>query len=636
MSSVNDQNSGAYKENAAQPLARLILSNPEVELTSKQQEALLKVLKDAPPLWPDQPAPEPAQPEPEPDQPAPTQPEPQQPAPEPIPTPEPEQPMTQQPEVQQPIIIQQVISPPELQIKSQERVQTLTQQLRKRRLLQQQEKKRSTYNKIKTILLFILLAGAGFFGWFLWRTTFAVFEYELQPLIIIEGQHIEPSDFLAPGMKTEGVTAVYRNPVFSPSIGQQDVPLTLSMGWRTVETTATLCVLTAIHNIEHEFADAAPELKAHDLITNIDDATGLPLDIQFTVEPLPLEDYPVGEFILNLTLNGRAFNVTLTVRDTTAPEATSVNKIIPVGEEVRPEDFVKDVRDASDHLPISISYYGEEPDVFGFDQTVSIIIKDHYGNQTIIFSALSIRHNEAPPVIEGARDILINVGDVIRYMQGVTAFDDFGRDLTALVLVDDSGVDPFTVGVYPIRYVVTDFSGNTTEINRSVHVLDIDMDLVNGEVDTLLEDIINDGMTQLQKVRAIFSWVRGNITYAPSNDRIGTAYEGAYRALREGRGNYYVYYSISEVMLTRAGIANMPIDRIEGSPVRHRWNLVDPDNLGWHHFDSYPVPLGLGIQMAFFTESQAVDFTQQIANLAGSNINDYYTYDPVLYPSVVP
>jgi len=626
MSSENDQQSDVYKENEAQPLARMILSNPDRELTPKQLEALLKVLKDAPPLWPDM-----------------------------------QQDSSMQPAEQ--VKTQDSVQPIE-QIKLREPVQESNQQIQKQQIAYQSIKeqhpaisepvksnrntvsrgnipekdiknRRSALNNAVIVLLIILLTAFGFFGWYLWRTIFATFEYELQPVVILEGQEIDPNYFLAPGMNPESVTAVYRNPVFTPSIGQQDVQLTLIMGWRTVETTATLCVLTAISSFEHEFAEPG-QLKAADFITNAEAAAGLPLDIRFiyTEEVLLLENYPVGEHKLYLALNEVPFEVTLTVNDTTAPEATPVNKNILVGEEVKPDDFVTDIFDASYHLPITVTYYGDEPDVLGHTQTVEIKVEDYYGNYNVFSAELKVRHNENPPVIEGTGDIIQNVGGVIRYMQGVTAYDDFGRDITSLVLYDDSGVDPFTVGVYTVPYIVTDFSGNIFEVHSLVHIINIDMDSVDDEVDTLLGGIIRDDLTQLQKVHAIFTWIRGSITYTPSTERIETVYEGAYRALRERRGNHNVYSSISELMFTRAGIPNMRIERINSSPVRHSWNLVDPDNLGWHHYDSYPMPLGLGIQMAYFTDSQAQGYTQQISNLAENSIDDYYTYNPELYPPI--
>jgi len=453
--------------------------------------------------------------------------------------------------------------------------------------------------------------------------------------VILEGQSVSPEDFLIDGENSDRISVVYRNPVFRPSIGYQDVQLTLTMGWRVVETSTYLSILTPVRQIRHEFATVGPVMDPMDFLLNASSSAGIPIDIRFVEEPLLLEDYPVGEHIIKLSLNGTRFDVQLTVEDTTAPDAEPVNLAIWIGRKVKPEDFVTNITDASDNLPITISYYEAEPDIFGHDQIIAVKVEDHYGNYTIVHSGLTVQHNKEPPMIEGTDTILSYVGDPILYMWGVTARDDFGRDLTDRVDVDSSDVNRNEIGIYTVRYMVVDFTGFSFEVEETVHILDVDMDFVDEEVKKALAGIIKEDMTQLEQVRAIFSWVRSNVSYAITRDRPETSYEGAYRALRERRGNCFVFYSISELMLTHAGIPNMLIERIPGNPTTHRWNLVNPDDLGWHHYDSFPARLNVGIQMAFFTDSQAEAFTEQIANFIERPANNYYTYDRSQYPEVV-
>jgi len=492
--------------------------------------------------------------------------------------------------------------------------------------------KRTARNVFLTFLLIVLLAGAGFGGWYYWWTTYAVFDYRLQPVVILQGQSITAGDFLSPGGDMERVSVVFRNPGPRNVNGRQDVPLILTMGWRTVEASATLVVLTPVEHIYNEFTFPGPELKPLDFISNADTAYGIPFDVNFTVEPFLLEDYPVGEFTLHLALNGAPFDVKLTVTDNTPPTATAINKTILIGESVIPEDFVAEIFDAS---PIGSVSFLHEPDVFSLrNQIVEIIIEDIYGNSDVFAAALTIQLNMSPPVIEGTGTVISMIGNPIMYRQGVTAFDDFGRELE--FEVDSSGVDQDVEGIYKVRYWAVDHTGLLTEIEEEVHVLNIDIEYVNAEVDKALQSVLRDNMTQLQKVRAIHEWVRRNIQYANVRGGPTTAYEGAYRALRDRRGNCYIFYSISELMLTRAGIENMRIERISGTSTNHRWNLVNPDGLGWHHFDSFPTRLTLGtIPMAFFTATQAEQFTRQIANFEERPMRNYYTYNPDLYPEIV-
>jgi transglutaminase-like putative cysteine protease len=206
-----------------------------------------------------------------------------------------------------------------------------------------------------------------------------------------------------------------------------------------------------------------------------------------------------------------------------------------------------------------------------------------------------------------------------------------GRELE--IQVDSSGVDLFTAGEYTVIYYTTDATGNRTEVAETVFIIDIDIDYVYAEVDRLLNDILNNNMSEREKVTAIHRWIRNNIGWASIRGGPSTVYEAAYRALRQRNGNCFNFYALAEVMLTRAEIPNMLIERIPGTPTRHRWNLVNPDNLGWHHFDSVPAGLNLGDRAAFFTDSQAREFAERIRIERGRA--DYFTYDPTLYPEIV-
>ncbi|MCL2819327.1 MAG: transglutaminase-like domain-containing protein [Oscillospiraceae bacterium] len=314
-----------------------------------------------------------------------------------------------------------------------------------------------------------------------------------------------------------------------------------------------------------------------------------------------------------------------------APTANSVNKTILIGEPVVPTDFVVNVE--SEAGIVSIKFV-DPPDVMEpQNQTVEIIITDENDKSSVFQATLIIQINNSPPVIEGTDTILSTRGNPIMYRQGVTAHDDFGRELE--LHVDSSGVNQNEIGVYTVMFWAVDLTGNKTEITEEVHILNVDIDYVFERVDTTLSEIINESMTQLEKIRLIHTWIRTNVSYASViGGPADTVYEDAYRALRDRQGNCYVFYAIGEVLLTRAGIPNMPINRIPGTPTRHRWSLVNPDDLGWHHFDTTPTRLGLGIETAFFTNSQAKDFTARFIEFNGTQ--DFYTFNSELYPEITP
>jgi len=483
--------------------------------------------------------------------------------------------------------------------------------------------------------LIVFLSIAGLFAWYFWWTSQASFEFKLQPVVILEGQQINPDDFLAPAENPDRISIVFRDPLFKPATGSQEVNLTIIRGRSVVESSSPLYILTAFDQITHEFGEAGSKPQPTDLFENASIIAGVPVDMRFTVEPMPLEDYPVGEHILSLTLNDTPFEVLLIVEDTKPPEADQVDLTIMIGEEVRPEDFVTNITDASDHLPISITYHGPYPDIFGQNQIITIDLKDYYDNYTRIQSKLTVLHNTAEPTIVGAETIFINIGDPISYMTGVKAYDDFGRDITDMIKIDDFGVNPNETGLYTVLYMVTDLSGLTAELIVPVHVTDAVADFVNEKVDYILAGIINDEMTQLQKVRSIFSWIRSNVFYSISKETIESPYAGAYRALRELKGDSYIFSSISKIMFDRADIPNLLIERYPDEPASHRWNLINPDNSGWHHYDSFPSPFNAGIQKAFFTDTQATEFSRQLSTDENRTEDNYYSYNFILYPQIV-
>jgi len=496
------------------------------------------------------------------------------------------------------------------------------------------------FNAKNLAIIFLISAmflGCGFLGWYYWWTEYTSFEYILQPIVVLEGQSLNPNEFLYRSEEMGNVSASYRNAGFRPVSGKQDVHLTLKRGWRSIDTVASLRVLSPVKQMKVEFAEVAPALTPDDFIANASAAGDLPYSLHFIEPPLPLEAYPIGEHDLHLMLNDVPFSVILSVVDETKPTAEAVPVTIKIGEPVSPEDFVKNCHDASGIK--SISYYRDEPNVYAkINQIVEIKVEDNFGNYSVVNSELAILINTSPPVINGVNEIITFAGDPIIYSRGLTAFDDLGRDLTDEIEIDASNVDLNAVGIYKVRFWVTDKTGLRSDIAEAeVHVIDIDIEYVHETVDRALFGpwgIIKDWMSELQKAQAIFRFVRNNISYAPAG-RPHTVEEGAYMALRNRQGNCYNYYSLSAVMLDRAGIENRRIERIEGTPTRHRWNLINPDGLGWHHFDTTPNQMShiYGVALAFFTDSQAEDFTNRIYEINGKE--NYFTYDKSLYPEVV-
>lgn len=90
-----------------------------------------------------------------------------------------------------------------------------------------------------------------------------------------------------------------------------------------------------------------------------------------------------------------------------------------------------------------------------------------------VFVMSSCGENEpsnSAPLINGTTDHSVEVGDTLDAMTGVTAIDFEDGDITANLVVDDSGVDLTTEGEYTLTYSITDSAGETTTVSVNVTV----------------------------------------------------------------------------------------------------------------------------------------------------------------------
>jgi hypothetical protein len=318
----------------------------------------------------------------------------------------------------------------------------------------------------------------------------------------------------------------------------------------------------------------------------------------------------------------------LSVTDTTPPKAELADKTVNTGSMVYPEDFIKSVADASEY---TVSFFEDEPpDVFiSGEQDVYLVLEDIYGNRSEYGAVLKVIPNTSPPVFYGVRDIEALLGGNVKYRADVTAEDSFGNPLS--YTVDSSSVDMDTAGIYEVVYSVTDADGNETKEQAFVTVAAVDEETLYKLVDGVLDQIIHEDMTQVEQARAIFNWARNNVGYVSTSPK-DTVFEGAYRGFRERSGDCFIFYAVSEVMLTRVGIENMRVTRVDGK-TNHYWNLINPDGLGWYHFDATPNQVR-SLDRFMFTDSQAEEYTERIRVETGA-IN-YYNYDKDAHPEVTP
>lgn len=422
-----------------------------------------------------------------------------------------------------------------------------------------------------------------------------------------------------------GVEILYPQEINWNNPGITEVVLNVVANGVSARELASIYILEPANVVQLEFGTPLNALNPHDFVNNAMDV-GVWAYFNILIEETDKEADALGFFNINAYLNGIRFTTQIEVVDTTPPTATMMDITIRLGRDISPWDFIYEVYDIS---PPILAVFTNTPNITEpGQQDISIAISDYFGNTATHSAVLTILPNTTPPTITGAYDINATVGTPIMFRQGVSAEDAFGNPLT--LNVDSSLVNVHEIGVYTVTYYAVDSGGLRTEVTVNVNVNDPDTYQVRVRVAEILENILNEEMNQVDKARAIFNWIGANIAYAAGFEPYNV-YDGAHQALLHRRGDCFVFYSISEVMLTVAGIPNMRIDRYGGQN-RHVWNLINPDNMGWFHFDTTPIR-ATGVDRFMFTNSQAERFTQMIFSQVYER--NYFTFDRSLYPEIV-
>ncbi len=227
-----------------------------------------------------------------------------------------------------------------------------------------------------------------------------------------------------------------------------------------------------------------------------------------------------------------------------------------------------------------------------------------------------------PPVISGVADITLSAGSTILYRKGVRAYDEADGELE--LLVDSSEVIPSVPGEYAVYYSATDSSGNGTTVTAKVTVLR-ETKTANGETaDAILSSIILPGMSEREKARAVYQWVRNNLYYSTAAVYLMGNFDGAVASGFAYRsGNCYTYSAICSLLLDKLGIENMQIHRADMTDP-HYWNLV---KIGgeWYHLDACPQYPGYEKEVFLLKDSDLAYYSTYF-------VKGYYDFDPSLYP----
>lgn len=452
-------------------------------------------------------------------------------------------------------------------------------------------------------------------GWFTHSCTLMIEDTiaptgQAVPVRMLLGESCAPEDFVENITDATAVTISYEKEPDLACAGSQSVEVVLTDrgGNRTI-IESELFISPVLEELTVEAGQKPPGIDSF-LLKNVKGT--------FITRLADFDYHQPGDHTVVIQVDGEEYTSILHIRDTVPPKA-EVQDI--EGFAVLPreaEDFVTEIEDAT---AVTVAFR-EEPDLlFIGTQQVELVFTDAGGNETVKKAELTLYEDTEPPVIYGATDITIYMGDSVAYRKNVTVEDNCleGLQLT----VDTSNVDLKQAGVYPVVYTAVDAAGNTDTVTISLTVIErmYTIEEMYALVDAVLEKIITPDMSDRDKAWAIYTYIRRNVGYTEYPEK-GDWVRAAYEGLAKRQGDCYVYACTSKALLTRAGVKNMDISKI---PTRreHYWNLVDVGD-GWYHFDTTP------------RSDHTVFFLWTDADLMAYSALHYncHNYDRTLYPEI--
>ncbi len=402
-------------------------------------------------------------------------------------------------------------------------------------------------------------------------------------------------------------------------LGRQPLQIRLmDMGGNYITVDSELVVIPIHPELVREAGTGAPGLNEF-LLDSVDSAQAS--SVQLLTDLSTVDMHTVGTTELEFSMGDYRFTGKLVVEDTVAPEL-EVEEASEryLNQQIEPEEFVKGYVDAT-----NVTFrFASAPDMTkeGY-QDLEIVAEDEAGNSSSAATKLMLVKDTEPPVISGANDLTFYVEDSISYRSGVTLSDNCDKPEDIKLEINTDQVVSGTAGTYKVVYTATDLSGNTAEktVNLTLISKSYDEATVNALAQQVLAKIITPGMSEYDKVVAIYNWVTGNVRYAEQpnmTDWLKAAYDG----LAQHKGDCYVYCMTSKALFDNAGIKNMVIDTV---PLRyiHFWNLVDIGE-GWHHFDCTPRRAG-GVFL-YWTDAQIKEYSDAH--------NNSHIYDRKRFPDI--
>lgn len=293
-----------------------------------------------------------------------------------------------------------------------------------------------------------------------------------------------------------------------------------------------------------------------------------------------------GAYMVKCSASGEECYALVTVEDTVAPVVKTRDAEGYLHFEPDPSILIKSVRDKTDvtfEFKTAPDKDSEEP------QEVTVICTDGGGNVTEVTAVLTLTPDTTPPVLYCPKTTYCYIGDTVSYFAEVAAEDDrYGEvDIT----VDNSLVNIYGAGTYPVTYIATDLAGNETRVTVNFVFIEpgVTEEQYNEAVDALYNKIITPGMDLKHQGKAIFDWVYKHMTYHARSNKKDWKYE-AWRGITYKVGDCFTFCAVARALLEKAGAKIMVVTREGGWANTHHWWLLVDLGTGYYHYD--PINVG--------------------------------------------
>lgn len=320
----------------------------------------------------------------------------------------------------------------------------------------------------------------------------------------------------------------------------------------------------------------------------------VPSGVEFLTDLEEIDTDKLGSYPVKIAYEDSVCEAVVNVVDYTPPLATALYQEFYIIDEVpAAEDCVRNITDLTD---VKV-YYKDGTPVFedGGDYKIDVILEDTSGNRTTVAVPFMVKNDRQAPVISGAHDISVIIGDSVSYRNGIKVRDNF--DPAPQLMVDSSKVNLGLVGNYPLVYTARDECGNEMKVTVNVNVVgrrtagvtdSEDQDMINRAyalAEEIYNEICKDDTTDVEKAFHIFSWVHDNIAFAHNSSDYTTWAHAAVKAFTMRQGSCYAAWSCCKALLDYAKIDNICVTTYPVSWRVHYWCLVYL-NGGWYHCDA--------------------------------------------------